>query len=480
MNIRRKLLASYLALAGLGVAVVGGHSLWRFQSYVSEAMERDLAARTTALRDSLAETLVSGNRQRIPMLIRRNSLHPGIKIRLISPEGRLLTSSAEERDRQLADWREVPGVQEALQGTPASGIAEGIFARGDHFYHAQPVRHEGHNLGVLRVSVTLEEYQQQWWSMLRTLLYALGTVVILCGLASVWLSRSIGGPIRAMRNFAVEIGRGRFDQKLEVRRNDELGELAGELTRMGQQLAVLDAERRVFLANVAHELRTPVSNVSVTLEALSGGAAQEPELRERFLLSAQEEIGRLGKLIQDLLELGRLEAGVVILDCQPLELCSVIDRAVAALESRLLARELRVVSQCSSLQLMADPERLCQVLMNLLDNAIKHSAPGSEILILTEEISGFASIHVHNEGSVISEEDLARVFEQFYVADPSRAGRGVGLGLAIARRLTEAHGGSITAASHPDSGTLFSVHLPLVAPLEASPAEGALRIAGQV
>lgn len=480
MNIRRKLLGSYLALAGLGVAVVGGHSLWTFQTYVSESMERDLAARTTALRDSLADTLASGDQPRVKLLIRRNSTHPGIKIRLIDPEGRLLASSSEEQDRQLVNWQKVPGVKEALLGARASGVAEGIFARGDHFYHAQAVRRGIRTFGVLRVSITLQEYQQQWWSMLRTLLYALATVVILCGLASLWLSRSIGGPIRAMRNFAVEIGKGRFDQKLEVRRNDELGELAGELTRMGQQLAALDAERRVFLANVAHELRTPVSNVSVTLEALSGGAAREPELRERFLLSAQDEIGRLSKLIQDLLELGRLEAGVVILDRQPLELSSVIDRAVAALESRLLARGLRVARRTSSVQLPADPERLCQVLMNLLDNAIKHAGPGSEIFISTEESSGFASVHIHNEGSVISKEELARVFEQFYVADPSRSGRGAGLGLAIARRLTEAHGGSITAVSHPDSGTLFSVHLPLDPSPEAPPVEGASRVTCQV
>lgn len=473
MNIRKQLLVSYLALTSLGITTVGGYSLWVFRDYVSRSMAADLAARVSVLDEVAAEALSTGSARRAQEILERSGLQPQVNIRLIDPKGRLMASAALARDRQLSDWSEVAGVAEALKGSPASGVAHGIFPPiREHRYYALPVYREGRFLGVLRMSVTLAEFNKQWRRLLSTLLIALMAALLLCGAASLWLARSLSGPIQAMRNFAVSIGKGQFRERLEVRREDELGQLAFELNRMSQQLDALDTERRAFLANVAHELRTPVSNVAVTLDALVSGADQEPEVRERFFQSAQDETARLSKLIQDLLELGRLEAGVVTLECQPLEVGRSLDRAVAALETRFLSRGLCVARELPPVQVLADPERLCQVFMNLLENAVKHARPGSEIRLVTEVVGDRAAVHIHNEGSEINQDDLARVFDRFFVADPARAGKGTGLGLAIARRLTEAHGGSITADSRPEAGTTFTVHLPLAEPGDPDPPDG--------
>jgi signal transduction histidine kinase len=288
---------------------------------------------------------------------------------------------------------------------------------------------------------------------------------VLCAFISERLARNMARPIQAMRNFAIQVGSGHLDEKLNIHQKDELGQLATELNRMSQRLASLDKERRAFLANVSHELRTPVSNVHVTLEALESGADEEPELRGRFIRTALDETTRLSRLIKDLLDLGRLEAGVTPLEQQPLNLRDLIERTVRAVESRLRAKGMDISVDVPNVQLQGDPERLLQAFLNVLDNAIKHSVPDSRVLV-SGKIEGVqVGVEISDRGSGISESDLPHIFEQFYTADPSRQGSGTGLGLAIARRIVEAHGGKITAISTGvGKGATFTIYLPLNAP----------------
>jgi signal transduction histidine kinase len=231
---------------------------------------------------------------------------------------------------------------------------------------------------------------------------------------------------------------------------------------MSERLASLDKERRAFLANVSHELRTPVSNVSVTLEALASGAVDEPDLRDRFIQTAQDETTRLTRLIQDLLDLGRLEAGVAPLEQQPLNLRNLIERCTRAIETRLRAKGVGIRIEVPDAQLQGDPERLLQAFLNVLDNAIKHSVPDSTVFV-SGKIEGVqVALQIRDQGSGISESDLPHIFEQFYTADRSRKGNSTGLGLAIAKRIVEAHGGSITASSKgAGKGATFMIRLPL-------------------
>lgn len=233
---------------------------------------------------------------------------------------------------------------------------------------------------------------------------------------------------------------------------------------MSERLASLDKERRAFLANVSHELRTPVSNVQVTLEALASGADEEPDLRGRFIQTALDETTRLSRLIKDLLDLGRLEAGITSLEQQPVNLRDLIDRAVRAMESRMRSRGVEISINVPEVQLYGDPERLLQAFLNVLDNAIKHSAPDSQVFISGKKEGVQIAVQIQDQGLGISESDLPHIFEQFYTADRSRQGSGTGLGLAIARRIVEAHDGSITASSRVGKGATFHIRLPLNLP----------------
>lgn len=294
------------------------------------------------------------------------------------------------------------------------------------------------------------------WAVLITLLFT----ILLCALISHRLARSLSAPIETMRNFAIRLGGGQFGDRLTIAQKDELGQLAIELNRMSERLASLDQERRAFLANVSHELRTPISNVQVTVEALKSGAVEEPELRNRFFETIESETKRLSRLIHDLLDLGRLEAGVGYLERQTISLQGLIDRAVNAMAPRMQAHPVTAIVDVTDLQLQGDSERLLQAILNILDNAIKHSKPNTRLLIKGLRQGKQAEITIQDQGTGISERDLPRIFEQFYTTDPSRSS-GTGLGLAIAKRIVEAHCGSITVSSVVGQGATFTIRLPV-------------------
>lgn len=426
--------------------------------------QADLDAWTTALSESVADALEENDLKRVDLIVQRFGARQSVKLRIFGPDGRLLSTSSPQLDRQIADWSIIPGVREALQNKPVQGVAKGVLSKDDRLYAARPIYRNSRLLGVLRMSITLEQFQLQFRTVIFTVLGTLILTLLLCALISERLARTIARPIQAMRNFAIQIGRGHLGEKLNIRQNDELSQLATELNRMSERLASLDKERRAFLANVSHELRTPVSNVQVTLEALESGADEEPELRGRFIQTALDETTRLSRLIKDLLDLGRLEAGVTALEQQPVRMRDLIDRSVRAMESRMRSKAVDICMDVADVQVQGDPERLLQAFLNVLDNAIKHSLPDSKVFV-SGRIEGVQiAVQIRDQGSGIGESDLPHIFEQFYTADRSRQGSGTGLGLAIARRIVEAHGGSITASSTAGKGATFTIRFPLDKP----------------
>jgi len=461
-SIYRKLLVTYLALTTLGTSILAGYILWSFYGYFMTTRQADLDAWTTALSESVADSLEENEIERVELLVQRYGARQSVTLRVFTPDGRLLSTSDPKLDRQITDWSIVPGMREALQNKPAQGMAKGVLSKEDRLYAAKPIFRNGRMLGVLRMSITLKQFQHQFLRVTLTVLGALSLTLLLCAFISERLARNMAKPIQAMRNFAMEVGRGHLGEKLNIRQNDELGQLATELNRMSQRLASLDKERRAFLANVSHELRTPVSNVHVTLEALESGADEEPELRSRFIRTALDETTRLSGLIKDLLDLGRLEAGVVPLEQQPFSLPNLINRGVRAMETRMRSKGMGIRIDVPDVQIQGDPERLLQAVLNLLDNAIKHSVPDSIVFVSGKIESAQVAVEIRDQGAGISESDLPHIFEQFYTADPSRQGSGTGLGLAIARRIVEAHGGSISASSTgTGKGATFTIRLPL-------------------
>lgn len=460
-SIHAKLLATYLLLVTLGTSLMSGYVLWSFYAYFMQARQIDLENWADALSESAADALEEKDVQRIKVMVQRYGAPETITLRVFDPQGSLLATSASETDLQNFNWLEVPGMHEALGGYSAQGIAKGVLSNDDRLYITKPIIRSHQLLGVLRLSMTLEQFQHQFARIIWTILVSLGVTLLLCTLISDRFARSLSQPIERMRSFAMRVGNGHFGDRLAISQSNELDQLAIDLNRMSERLASLDEERRVFLAKVSHELRTPVSNVQVTVEALEAGAVEETELRDRFFKTIRDETKRLSGLIHDLLDLGRLEAGVTQLERQYISLRGIINRAVSAMEPRMQAKQLVARLEVADLRFVADPERLLQALLNVLDNAIKHSEPGSEVFISGYQKKRSVVIQIRDQGEGISQNDLPRIFEQFYTTRSSRKESGTGLGLAIAKRIVEAQGGSITASSKLGQGAAFTICLPL-------------------
>lgn len=442
---------------------MAGYILWSFYDYFMMTRQADLEEWTDALGESVADALEAQDLEQVNLLTQRYGAAETVTLRVFTPDGRLLSTSSPELDRHVPDWFQVPGMKEAFQSKSARGIAKGVLSQDDRLYVARPIVRQNRILGVLRMSITLKQFQRQFARVIWTVLIAMCLTILLCALLSDQFARSLSKPIETMRNFAIRLGGGHFGDRLEIRQSNELDQLAIELNRMSQRLASLDQERRAFLANVSHELRTPISNVYVTVEALRSGADAEPELRDRFFQTIEEETQRLSRLIHDLLDLGRLEAGVTALEQQTIALHLLIDRAVRAVESRMHEANVSVKYEMDEIHVQGDPERLLQAVLNILDNAIKHSKPGSSVSITGYWVGQQAVVQIQDQGPGIKEGDLPRIFEQFYTTDASRRGSGTGLGLAIARKIVQAHGGSIIASSPRARGALFTIYLPIAA-----------------
>ncbi len=234
--------------------------------------------------------------------------------------------------------------------------------------------------------------------------------------------------------------------------------------------------RRVLIANVSHELKTPLTAVKGFMELLENeGIGQER--RQEFLGLMSQEVGRLERLIAEQLELARLDAGALSLEREPVDLGALAVEVAAS--RRLLSEregvELAVSVPGAEVVVDADGARIEQILLILLDNAVRHTPAGGKITVGVGVDGGHGTVSVRDTGSGISQDSQQFVFDRFYQADPSREGRGLGLGLAIARGLADAHGGSIEVRSTPHVGSVFTVRLPLVSqppPVQVPDASG--------
>jgi signal transduction histidine kinase len=267
-------------------------------------------------------------------------------------------------------------------------------------------------------------------------------------------------PLREMTVAAREMARGDYTRRIRTRSQDEVGELATAFNQMAADLAANDRQRRELIANVSHELRTPITALQGLLENIVDGvAAAEPETMETAL--AQTE--RLSRLVTDLLDLSRLDAGVVPMRREAIDVPAFLDRVVreATVNAGGTGHDVRFEVSAPRLVVPGDRERLHQVFANLLDNAARHSPRGGLVTVRAERHDDHVVVAVVDQGDGIPAAERERVFERFTRGERPTGG-GTGLGLAIARWVVQLHRGSIAVVEPDDRrGCQIQVRLPL-------------------
>lgn len=277
----------------------------------------------------------------------------------------------------------------------------------------------------------------------------------------VLLARSLTRPLKELTRATQAMSRGDLAQRVPVRSRDELGELACSFNQMSAQLARSTELRRQMTADIAHELRTPLSLILGHAEALSDGVL--PPTPETFEIIYDEAQG-LARLVEDLRTLSLSDAGELPLHRQPVAPQELLERAAGAHRPQAQARgiDLTVDIPSGLPEVDVDPDRIAQVLHNLITNALRHTPAGGWVALKAHLKDGSMYLVVQDSGPGIPPEELESIFERFYRTDRSRHRQegGTGLGLAIARSIIEAHGGRIWAESEPGQGASFYVALP--------------------
>jgi signal transduction histidine kinase len=307
-------------------------------------------------------------------------------------------------------------------------------------------------------------------SVNQQLLFAVVAVGLAALLFTWLLSRRMLGPIEALTSAAGRMERGDLSQRVAASSRDEIGELGRAFNSMAGGLERLEQLRRGMVSDIAHELRTPLSNIRGYLEAMRDGVARpDPAL----IASLHEEALLLTRLVDDLQQLELADAGQLKLVRQEADLGEVVEQAVIASRPAAASKSISVTTEVAPdlPPVEADRERVGQVLRNLLDNAIRHTPEGGSITVAARNDGDEVEMNVRDTGAGIPPEHMPNIFERFYRADSSRTRStgGAGLGLSIARQLVELHGGRIWVDSTPGAGSSFYFTLPKVPGEQAGP-----------
>ncbi|MEE8413085.1 MAG: ATP-binding protein [Dehalococcoidales bacterium] len=294
------------------------------------------------------------------------------------------------------------------------------------------------------------------------LLWGSGVAVTIALLITFFLSRRILSPVKALTQAARRLGQGDFSQRVVIKDKSEMGELARTFNIMAENLERDELLQRNMIADIAHELRTPLSNLKGYLEAVREKVIK-PDAKT--IQSLDEEASLLSRLVTDLQELSLAEAGELKMASQPQDIAELINQTVLPLQTQAAEKGVSISTDLPD-NLPAvniDSHRISQVLRNLLENALTHTAKDNAINISAREEGKWVEVSVLDTGEGIPAEDLPNIFERFYRVDKSRTRTtgSSGLGLTIAKRLVEAHGGRINAQSKPGEGSRFDFTIPV-------------------
>ena len=297
------------------------------------------------------------------------------------------------------------------------------------------------------------------------LLLALLVAGFVAILISLLLSRGVVASVRLMTTASHRIAEGHYGERVQKTGEDELGQLAHSFNQMAEKLEQVESMRRQLIGDVSHELRTPLTAISGSMDGLMDGVL--PASAETYQ-HIHQEADRLARLVDDLQELSRVEAGAYPLDKRPVVLSDLIQIVLKRLKNQAVVRNIELKTNLADdlPAVLADPDRVTQVLSNLVQNAIQYTPDGGNVTLSTAQYDGMLRVGVIDSGIGIPAEHLPHIFSRFYRVDKSRSrqsGGGSGIGLTISRHLVEAHGGRLWVESDGEGkGSRFFFTLPLV------------------
>lgn len=469
VSLRTRLLVSYLAIIAVFMVIISLVLLVLVTGVLRGIVYQRLNAAADASLALVLRTQRIADLPLNPLAEARN-----IRILLTNADGEVLRDSdGRARKSSLLEQADYEQRPRGLQGTWTDDRNQGwLFVGRSWTLPGSTARREG-----WVIFAAPEPKRRVWFSqnLLRPLLLA-GAIGLALSAVLAWLiSRSVARPLQQVADAAHAIAQGDYDQTVPVSGPAEVRYLARDFNRMAQQVQASRSAQRDFVANVSHELKTPLTSIQGYSQAIMDGTAADPEAVQRSAGIVHDEAGRMGRMVSELLDLARIESGQVVMRQEPVDVRTLLQNVVERFRPRSEEAGVALTTRMADLPAVAgDGDRLAQVFANLLDNALKHTPQGGKVMVTAdvltpsdaakrkEALPRAIEVAVSDSGAGIPPQDLSRVFERFYQVDKSRVHTGsVGLGLAITREIVEAHGGSIKAESIEGLGSRFTVVLPV-------------------
>jgi two-component system, OmpR family, phosphate regulon sensor histidine kinase PhoR len=477
MNLRTKIAATYIGLTIAGVALAGFVSSWQIRNYLNLRATQALSAQVELFADLFADGSLRVDSSGVDdaALLRRAAVL-GVRLTVIHPDGHLLFDSSIRRDSLslVENHSRRPEVLATRNGRVGIARRASTSVGTEFLYAAVMVRHSpdhGLDSAVVRLALASDEIRLLD-TRVQIVIWGVGLLAILIIiLVSIQLAKRITLPIQSIAVTAQAIRDGDLRHRITVPAGDEIGALAKAINEMAEKLGndierlrKLERVRSEFLGNVSHELRTPIFSIQGFLETLLDGAVDDATVNRDFLAKAHRHAERLNALLNDLIDISRIESGEMKMSYRYFPMRDFLSQTVEDLRP-LAARKdilLRVEDlPAESEQMYGDRERLKQVMINLVDNAVKYTEPGGSVTIRALLELQRCTISVEDTGHGIPPEHQTRIFERFYRVDRDRSREvgGTGLGLAIVKHIVEAHGGTIGVQSTVGKGSVFSFSL---------------------
>ncbi len=474
MKLRTRIAATYVTLTIIAIAIVSMISSWQIRQFLEERDEATLTAQVTMLAEQFSAGILhvdpsGGSDSTLSSL----ALTLGTRMTLIAPDGRVLFDTSVPRDSLafLENHKGRPELRVARRGRVGTDVRESRSVH-EHFLYAAAQIHAPSDStldgGYIRLAYPAGT-SRALVSRVQMMVWLVGLVVALCmAAASIPLARRITRPLQGISKMAEAMTGGDLRVRIPAAAQDEVGSLATTINKMADTLSTdierlrkLERVRSEFLANVSHELRTPIFSMQGFLETLIDGAVDDPAVNREFLGKAHKHAERLNTLLNDLIEISRIESGEMKMSHRYFALTDFLTHVV---EEMLPAAERKNISltfpdpPAEEVEVFGDKERLKQVMVNLVDNAIKYTDQGGSVTVRALLGSDRVTVSVADTGSGIPEEHLGRIFERFYRVDKDRSREvgGTGLGLAIVKHIVEAHDGTLSVKSTVGKGSEFS------------------------
>jgi len=469
-----KFFGAFIFLTFLAVFVLSFFASLKLRDSFEDKITDELQSNAKLVGDNLKNELQAGNLETIQQKTKQLADELDLRITVIDEQGIVLGDS-EKDPSDMVNHGDRPEVIEAMKD--GFGQSTRLSETLDYDMKYVAVRVDSipgdsnEFIGAIRLAVPLSEVQLEMRLIYKAVLFGGITTILIALTIAYFVSRSITSPISDMKDIAHRIAKGDFSKKVSIKSKDELGELAKSLNTMADELQHkienlkrMDRVRTDFVANVSHELKSPLTLITGYIETLEDKAINDSEKARKFISIIKEHADRLGNIVDDLLSLSELELSKDSLEKVEFDLRNLLDDIILGFGHALAAKQqsLDRSSQGSNFVIKADRDRVEQVFVNLIDNAIKYTKESGRILVSLLEQDSVVIVTVEDNGIGIPKEHLARVFERFYRVDKARSRElgGTGLGLGIAKHIVLAHNGKIHIESEINKGTKVFVTLP--------------------